>query len=158
MILGQAVDPVTGEAAYQPAVDAGVKLVFADQAPNGFVYGRRLPGRSSPTTCSPSVSTPVLAMCEAIGGEGTVAVLFYDADFHVTNFRDAAFLQTLSDECPDVDIVAKEGFADPNRAEDIASGILARHPDVSGIYVSWAVPAQGVLAALDGAGNTTLRS
>ena len=39
VILGQAVDPVTGAAAYQVAVDAGVKLIFADQAPNGFVYG-----------------------------------------------------------------------------------------------------------------------
>jgi ribose transport system substrate-binding protein len=156
VILGQAVDPVTGAAAYQPAVDAGVKLIFADQAPNGFVYGEDYQAILTDDLFAVGQHSGA-AMCEAIGNEGEVAVMFYDADFHVTNFRDAAFLQTLGDECPDVDVVAKEGFTDPNRAEEVASGILARHPDVSGIYVSWAVPAQGVLAALSGAGNTTTR-
>ena len=41
VILGQAVDPTTGAAAYQPAVDQGVKLVYADQAPKGFTYGKQ---------------------------------------------------------------------------------------------------------------------
>ena len=154
VILGQAVDPVTGAAAYQPAVDAGVKLIFADQAPNGFVYGEDYQAILTDDLFAVGQHSGS-AMCEVLDGEGQVAVLFYDADFHVTNFRDAAFLQTLSDECPDVEVVAKEGFADPNRAEEIASAVLARHPNVGGIYVSWAVPAQGVLAALDAAGNTT---
>lgn len=154
VILGQAVDPVTGAAAYQPAVDAGVNLIFADQAPNGFVYLEDYQAILTDDLFAVGQHTGA-AMCEALDNEGDVAVLYYDADFHVTNFRDAAFLQTLADECPDVDVVAKEGFADPNRAEEVASGILARYPDVDGIYVSWAVPAQGVLAALSGAGNTT---
>jgi ribose transport system substrate-binding protein len=153
-ILGQAVDPVTGAAAYQPAVDAGVKLIFADQAPNGFVFGEDYQAILTDDLFAVGQHTGT-AMCQAIGDQGEVAVMYYDADFHVTNFRDAAFLQTLEDECPDVEVVAKEGFTDPNRAEEVANGILARHPDVDGIYVSWAVPAQGVLAALSAAGNTT---
>lgn len=153
LILGQAVDPISGAAAYQPAVDAGIKLVFADQAPQGYTYGKQYQAILTDDLLSMGRQTGS-AMCKAVGGKGTVGVIYYDADFHVTNFRDAAFLQTLKKTCPDVKVVAKQGFSDPNKAEDIARAMVARFPDLNGIYVSWAVPAQGVLAALKEAGNT----
>lgn len=153
VILGQAVDPSTGAAAYQPAVDDGVKLIFADQAPDGYTYGKEYQAIITDDLFQAGQLTGG-SMCDAIGGKGEVGILFYDADFHVTNFRDAAFQQTLEDECPDATIVAKEGFSDPNKAEEIATAMIARHPDLAGIYTSWAVPAQGVLAALKNAGNS----
>jgi ribose transport system substrate-binding protein len=153
VILGQAVDPTSGAAAYRPAVDAGIKLIFADQAPEGYTYGKEYQAILTDDLLSMGQQTGS-AMCKALGNKGTVGVIYYDADFHVTNFRDAAFLQTLHKRCPDVKIVAKQGFSDPNRAEEIARVMVTRFPDLSGIYVSWAVPAQGVLAALKEAGNT----
>ncbi|WP_119698654.1 substrate-binding domain-containing protein [Microbacterium halotolerans] len=156
VILGQAVDPVTANAVYQDAVDQNVKLVFADQAPDDYSYGKEYQ----------SVLTDDLfqigqragnAMCDAVPDGGEIAVLYYDADFHVTNFRDASFLSTIAAECPDVKIVAKEGFSDPNKAEEIANPLLTRHPDLAGVYTSWAVPAQGVLSALKNAGNSTTK-
>jgi ribose transport system substrate-binding protein len=156
VILGQAVDPATGAAAYQPAVDAGVKLVFADQAPNGYTHGRQYQAVMTDDLYQIGTQSAE-AMCTAVGSTGTVAIMYYDADFHVTNFRDAVFQQSLADTCPNVKVVAKEGFSDPNKAEEIANAILAHHPDLSGIYTSWAVPAQGVLSALKGAGNTTTK-
>jgi ribose transport system substrate-binding protein len=156
VILGQAVDPTTGAAAYQPAVNAGIKLIFADQAPDGYTYGNQYQAIITGDLLDVGRQSGA-AMCKAVGNKGTVGVLFYDAKFHVTNFRDAAFLQTLKEDCPDVTVVAKQGFSDPNKAEEIATGMVTRHPDLSGIYVSWAVPAQGVLAALKNAGNTTTK-
>ncbi|MCU1558565.1 MAG: Monosaccharide transporter substrate-binding protein family [Microbacteriaceae bacterium] len=156
VILGQAVDPSTGAAAYQPAVDAGVKLIFADQAPDGYVYGKQYQAILTDDLYQVGTHTGE-AMCKAIGNKGEVAILYYDADFHVTNFRDASFQQTLHDACPDAKVVAKEGFSDPNKAEEIANGIIAKHPHLAGIYTSWAVPAQGVLAALKSAGNTSTK-
>ena len=156
VILGQAVDPATGGAAYQPAVDAGVKLVFADQAPNGYVYGKQYQAILTDDLFQVGIHAGE-AMCKAVGNKGEVAILYYDADFHVTNFRDAAFAQTVKDQCPDVKIVSKKGFSDPNKAEEIANAIIAKHPNLSGIYTSWAVPAQGVLAALKSAGNTSTK-
>ena len=35
--------------------------------------------------------------------------------------------------------------------------MLLQHPDLSGVYVTWAEPADGVLAALRAAGNTTTK-
>ena len=46
---------------------------------------------------------------------------------------------------------------DPARAEDIAQALLLKTPDLDGIYVTWAEPAEGVLAALRAAGNTKTR-
>jgi ribose transport system substrate-binding protein len=156
VILGQAVDPTTGAAAYQPAVDRGVKLVFADQAPDGFVYGKQYQ----------SIVTGDLfqlgrraaeALGTAMNGRGTVGILYYDAQFHVTNMRDAAFKNTLQRKFPNIKIVAQQGFSDPNKAEDVANALIAQHPNIGGIYTSWAVPAQGVLAALNNAGNTSTK-
>ena len=84
-------------------------------------------------------------------------MLYYDAEFHVTNFRDAAFLSTLAANYPNITVVAKQGFTDPNKAEEIANALLTKHPNLAGIYTSWAVPAQGVLAALKNAGNSTTK-
>ncbi len=51
-------------------------------------------------------------------------------------------------------IVAEAGMADPSRSEEIATAMLTQHPDLDGIYVTWAEPALSVLAALKAAGNT----
>jgi len=44
-------------------------------------------------------------------------------------------------------------LADPAKAEEIANALLAQNPDIDGIYVTWAEPAELVLAALRNAGN-----
>ncbi len=146
-------NPTTAAAAYQPAVDRGIKLIFADQAPDDYAYGDQYQAVLTDDLFQIGQRTGS-AMCDAVGGTGDVAVLYYDAEFHVTNYRDAAFLSTLAKQCPEANIIAKQGFSDPNKAEEIANTLLVKHPDVAGIYTSWAVSAQGVLAALKNSGNT----
>jgi ribose transport system substrate-binding protein len=94
------------------------------------------------------------AMGEALGGRGKLGYIYHDADFYVTNQRDQAFRQTILDEFPDVTIAAEQGLADPTRAEDIANALVTKHPDLDAVYVTWAEPAELVLAALRNAGNT----
>jgi ribose transport system substrate-binding protein len=156
VILGQAVDPTTAGAAYQPAVDQGVKLIFADQAPDAYTHGDQYQAVLTDDLFQIG-ERAATQLGEALGGTGEVAVLYYDAEFHVTNFRDAAFLTTLAKKYPEITVVAKQGFTDPNKAEEIANALLTKHPDLAGIYTSWAVPAQGVLSALKNAGNSTTK-
>jgi ribose transport system substrate-binding protein len=153
VILGQAVDPTTGAAAYRPAVVKGVKLVFADQAPIGFTYPKQYQAIVTGDLFQLG-RRAAEALGQAMDGKGNVGILFYDAQFHVTNMRDSAFKKTLQQKYPNIKIVAQQGFSDPNKAEDIANAMIAQHPDLGGIYTSWAQPAQGVLAALNNAGNT----
>jgi ribose transport system substrate-binding protein len=93
----------------------------------------------------------VLAM--SIGGHGKVGWMFHDATNYVTNQRDTAFKTTVQKDYPKIQLVA-QGIADPARAEAAADALLTQHPDLDGIYVTWAQPAEQVLAALRTAGNT----
>ena len=83
------------------------------------------------------------ALALAIGGKGEVAWIFHDADYYVTNQRDNAFKTTIEKDYPDISITAEQGISDPARAEEIANALLTRNPDLDGIYVTWAGPAEG---------------
>jgi ribose transport system substrate-binding protein len=94
-------------------------------------------------------------LAESIDGEGSVGWIYHDATYYVTNQRDDAFKTTIENDYPDIDIVAEQGLADPSLAEELAHAMLTKNPDLDGIYVTWAEPAEGVLAALRNADNTT---
>ena len=151
-IFGEAVDPDTAGEAYKSAKDAGTVLVFVDQPPKGYVYGKDYTAVVS-DDLSQMGKRAGDAMCATLGGKGKIAYVFHDANFFVTNQRDGGFKQTILDDCKGVQIVAEVGLADPTRAEDVANAIVAKNPDVDGIYVTWASPAESVLAALRNAGN-----
>lgn len=153
IIFSQAVDPVTAPEAYKPAKDAGTVLVFVDQPPKGYVQGT-----DYVTIVSDDLSQMGKkagdAMAAALGGKGKIAYVYHDADFFVTNQRDGGFKKTIEDDYKGITIVAEQGLADPTRAEDIANALVLKNPDLDGIYVTWASPAESVLAALRNAGNT----
>ncbi len=97
------------------------------------------------------------ALAASIGNEGGVGWIFHDATYYVTNQRDNAFKTTIENDYPNINVVAEAGISDPARAEEIANAMLLRNPDLAGIYVTWAGPAEGVLAALRANDNTTTK-
>ncbi|MER9451805.1 substrate-binding domain-containing protein [Mesorhizobium sp. LNJC405B00] len=152
VILALPLDPVTSAEAFRQAVKDGTKLVFLSNLPKGYKQG----------TDYASIVTDDLfqmgkqaadAMAKAIGGKGKVGYIFHDAAYYVTNQRDQAFKTTIEKVYPDIKIVAEQGISDPARAEELANAMLLQHPNLDGIYVTWAEPADGVLSALRGAGN-----
>ncbi len=152
-IFAEAVDPDTAPEAFMAAKDAGTVMVFVDQPPKGYVQGKDY-------VCVVSDDLAQMgkhagdAMGAALGGKGKVAYVYHDANFFVTNQRDGGFKQTILDDYKGIEIVAEQGLADPTRAEDIANALVAKNPNLDGIYVTWATPAESVLAALRNAGNT----
>ncbi|NUS71405.1 MAG: substrate-binding domain-containing protein [Ensifer adhaerens] len=153
VILALPLDPVTSAEAFRQAVTDGSKLVFLSNLPSGYKQG----------TDYASIVTDDLfqmgkqaadALAKAIGGKGKVGYIFHDASYYVTNQRDQAFKSTIEKDYPDIKIVAEQGISDPARAEELASAMLLQNPDLDGIYVTWAEPADGVLSALRSSGNT----
>lgn len=153
VILSLPLDPVTSAEAFREAAGAGVELVFLSNLPAGYVHG---------TDYAAIVTDDLFQMgkqaadtlAAAIGDEGEVGYIFHDAAYYVTNQRDQAFKATIEKDHPGIKIVAEQGISDPARAEELASAMLLQNPDLDGIYVTWAEPAEGVLAALRSAGNT----
>ena len=156
VILSLPLDPTTSAEAFRQAVADGSKLVFLSNLPTGYKHG----------TDYAAIVTDDLyqmgkqaadALAASIGKKGKVGYIFHDATYYVTNQRDQAFKSTIEKDYPDIQIVAEQGISDPARAEEIASAMLLQNPDLAGIYVTWAEPADGVLAALRAAGNKTTK-
>lgn len=151
-ILALPLDPVTSAEAFKPAVAAGVKIVLLSNKPKGFVQGK-----DYVTVVTDDLfqmgKRAADALAAAISKKGKIAWMYHDAHYYVTNQRDNAFKSTIESDYPDIHIVVQQGIADPARAQDIAQAMLLKNPDLDGIYVPWAEPAQGVLAALRAGGN-----
>ncbi|WP_412553394.1 substrate-binding domain-containing protein [Shimia sp. MIT1388] len=152
IIVSLPIDPPTAAGVYGIARDAGVKLVFVDNAVNGFTHGE-----DYVTVVSADLfqigNKAAVALAESMGGKGEVGYMYHDADFPVTNQRDGAFKWTIENKYPDIKIVTESGMTDPANAEDIARGMLSRNPELDGIYTPWAEPALGVLSVLRQQGN-----
>ena len=156
IILSLPLDPVASAAAFKKASEAGVKLVFLSNLPTDYKH---------PADYSAIVTDDLFQMgkqaadllAASMGKKGKVGWIYHDASYYVTNQRDNAFKSTIQKDYPDMQIVAEAGISDPARAEEIANAMLLQNPDLGGIYVTWAGPAEGVLAALRATGNTTTK-
>jgi ribose transport system substrate-binding protein len=156
IILSLPLDPVTSAAAFEEARENDVSLVFLSNLPAGYEHPSDYAAIATDDLFQMGKQAAD-ALAAAMGGEGTVGWIFHDADYYVTNQRDNAFRTTIENDYPNITIIAEQGISDPARAEEIANAMLLRNPDIGGIYVTWAGPAEGVLAALRANGNSTTR-
>jgi ribose transport system substrate-binding protein len=157
VLLTLPVDPVVTASAYKDVAEQGTKIVLLSSLPQGMKYGRDYVNLVTDDLFQMG-KRAADALAAAVGGEGTVAYFFHDANHYVTNQRDQAFLKTITTNYPSIEVVAKSGIADPNRAQDQANATLVKNPDLSGAYVMFSQPpGEGVLAALRANGNSTTK-
>lgn len=154
IIVSIPTDPVATAGAYRKAVNQGVKLVFMDNVPKGFVSGKDYVSDVSADNYGNGVVSADL-MAQKLGGKGQIGVIFHDADFFVTAQRFQGFTSELK-KFPGIKIVAKQGIAGPDfagDAEKAANAMFAQHPTLDGVWAVWDVPAEGVLAAARASGR-----
>ncbi|HYO29657.1 MAG TPA: substrate-binding domain-containing protein [Thermomicrobiales bacterium] len=155
IIVSIPTDPVATAAAYRQAAEQGVQLDFMDNVPQGFTAGEEFVSIVSADNYGNGVAS-ALIMGEALGGEGKVGIVFHAADFFVTRQRYDAFLATMAEQFPNIEIVAEQGIAGPDfagQADQVASAMLTQNPDLNGIWAVWDVPAEGVINAVRTAGR-----
>lgn len=149
IIVSIPTDPVATASAYQKAADQGVKLVFMDNVPDGFVAGENYVSMVSADNYGNGVTSAYL-MARELGGKGKIGLIYHEADFFVTQQRYDGFKTTITEEFPDIEIVQEQGIAGPDFAGDaqgVANAMLTKNSDLDGIWAVWDVPAEGVLAA-----------
>lgn len=147
IMLSIALDPVADAAAFRPVVDAGVSLVFASVKPGGFRAGTDYVSLVTYDIAGLGQVTAD-AMGGDLGDDARVGVIYYDANFYVTNQREEVFLDTLQSDYPGIEIVAQSPMADPARVEEVANAMLTQHPEIEAIFAPWDTAAEGVVAAL----------
>jgi ribose transport system substrate-binding protein len=159
IIVSIPTDPVATAAAYKKAADAGVKLVFMDNVPQGLEAGKDYVSVVSADNYGNGVTSAHL-MAKALGGKGEVGLIYHEADFFVTKQRYEGFKSTIEQEYPDITIADEKGIAGPDFAGDAqaaANAMLTENPDLGGIWAVWDVPAEGVMAAARASGRTDLK-
>jgi ribose transport system substrate-binding protein len=147
IILTIALDPVADAAAFKPAVDAGVKMVFVSVKPTAYKPGSEYTSLVTYDLAGLGQVTAD-ALGQGVNKQAKVGVIYYDANFYVTNQREAIFAQTLSKKYPNVQVVDRVPMSDPSKVEDVATAMIARHPDIKAIFAPWDTAAEGVVAAL----------
>ena len=152
IIVTLIVDPVSGAVALRKAIDQGVKIALISNLPSGFIHDRDYAGIVTDDLFAMGQSVAQM-IGDSLGGRGEVALMFHDADYYVTNQRDKAVEAVLRRDYPGIKIVTRQGIANPNDGETIASAILTQYPNVNAIYAPWDSIAEGVLAAVRTSGK-----
>lgn len=159
LIVSIPTDPVATASAYKAVADAGTKLVFMDNVPNGMTAGKDYVSVVSADNYGNGVAS-AYELAKALSGKGKIGVIFHQADFFVTAQRYQGFKDTITKEFPGIQIVEDKGIAGPDFAGDgqnAAAAMLTKHADLAGIWGVWDVPAEGVMAAARAAGRTDLK-
>lgn len=159
IIVSIPTDPVATSAAYKKVADAGTKLVFMDNVPQGLTAGKDYVSDVSADNYGNGVVS-AHEMAKALGGKGQIGVIFHQADFFVTKQRYQGFKETITKEYPEIKLIEEKGIAGPDFAGDAqsaANAMLSKHPNLAGIWAVWDVPAEGVMAAARAAGRTDLK-
>ncbi|MEV8150233.1 substrate-binding domain-containing protein [Arthrobacter sp. NPDC080073] len=156
IIVTIAVDPTSAAEAFKPAVAAGTKLVIMTTPPAGFHAGKDFVSIVTEDLAKAGQANAEI-LGDALGKTGDVGYISYNANFWFTNQRDKSFKDWLAYEYPDMKIVDSEGFADETATQTIAAAMIAKNPNIKGIYVSWATAAQGVVAAIKAAGRNDIQ-
>lgn len=155
VIVSLPVDPVATAPAFKKAAEAGIKLIFMDSMPEGLKFGKDYVS----VVTSDNYGNGIFAaeiMGKELNGRGNIGVIFHNVDFFVNNQRVEAFETTIKEKYPNIKIIVRTGITNPNDAEKAASGMLAKNPDLDGIFAIWDEPAEGALAAARKAGKTDI--
>lgn len=155
IIVSIPTDPVATAPAYKKAAKQGVKIVFMDNCPAGMKAGVDYVSVVSADNYGNGVKAADI-MADNLGKKGKIGVIYYDADFFVTNQRVEAFVKTIESNYPDIEIVEQSGFEDPNKVSVVADAMLTKNPDLDGIFAVWDVPAEAVVASAIAAGRNDL--
>ena len=136
-------------AAYKKASQKGVKLVFMDNVPTGFEAGKDYVSVVSADNYGNGVASAHL-MAKFLQNKGQIGLVYHAANFFVTRQRYEAFKKTITENYPQITIVAEQGFREPDFFKDAdraASVMLAANPNLNGIWAVWDLPAEGVISA-----------
>jgi ribose transport system substrate-binding protein len=136
-------------AAYKKASQKGVKLVFMDNVPTGFEAGKDYVSVVSADNYGNGVASAHL-MAKFLQGKGQIGLVFHAANFFVTRQRYEAFKKTITENYPEITIVAEQGIREPDFLKDAdraTSVMLAANPNLGGIWAVWDLPAEGVISA-----------
>jgi ribose transport system substrate-binding protein len=145
-IISIPVDNTATAPAYKKVSEAGIKLVFMDNVPEGLQHPADYASMiSADSQGNGQIAAEVLASYIPEGG--TVGIVNFGIDFFVTNERTKGVKDWLGENRPDI-IIKQADFTDPSKVSQVAGDFLTANPDVKGLFVVWDRPALDTMSAM----------
>ena len=154
LIIACLPDAIANKPACEAAEAAGIKMMFFELPPSGWIAGEDYVALESPDYYG-NGRFAAEYMAALLNYEGTVGIAWADIDYWTCTLRDQAFREVM-DKYPGIEVVADEGFAEVSLAGTVADGIFARFPEIDGMYSTWDDPAEQVCASARAAGRNDL--
>lgn len=152
ILIGIPTDATATSDAFKKASEAGTKIIFMDNVAKDMVAGEDYVSCvSADNYGNGAIAADLIG--EKLEGKGKIGVIYYEADYFVTNQRLEAFENQMAEKYPDIEIVSKLGFTDENGCAEVADAMLTQNPDIEAIFAHWDIPAEGVISALRAAGR-----
>ncbi|WP_123039679.1 LacI family DNA-binding transcriptional regulator [Cohnella candidum] len=148
ILISVPVDGVMTAASYRTLLNAGIKLVLINNVPEGFERGDYVTCVSVNERENGQIAGRLLGEYLKRYDKKKIGLLVHGAPFFATRQRDQAVEQVLTEEFPDLEIVAVQSFQKESRAFDACYEMIKNHPEIEGLYVSWEGPALSALNAL----------
>jgi ribose transport system substrate-binding protein len=146
VIISVPIEPVTSAAAFRPAIDAGIKLSFVSNQPDGYVHGRDYIGITT-ANCHDRGLTAARLVGELIGKNAKIALVTWGVDYWFTKYSDNLVRETIRKQYPGISVVADEQFIEWEKAGDVAAAIIQRYPDIDGFYTTYVSSALPISSA-----------
>ena len=141
---------------FDPLWQAGVKLTFMSNVPTGYTPGKEYVGAITDSIVDMGIDSAEM-MADAIGGEGDILAITVADVNYVCNTRDKAFLDTIAEKYPNINVVEVGGFSTASEAGQVASALITKYPDVKGIFVSYSSPCIDVLQTVKALGRSDIK-
>lgn len=146
--------PVANEqvaAAFRRVSEAGICLILLENVPTGLLPGSHYTSLVSSDNFGLGKMAAAGLAPHLVQG-AAVGVLGFAADFFATNEREIAFTNWMQVNRADVRTHVRR-FSSMDEAADLALGMIADHPDISGMFVIWDTPAHSVATRLQTQGH-----
>jgi len=150
VIISAPIDPVGSAQAFRPALDAGIKLAFVSNIPEGYVKGKDYIG----VTTSSAHDYGAFAyemLYDLVGSGGKVASITWNTVNWYTVYYQKVFYDLMAKG--DLNLVQEEGYVDYDDAYKAANAIILKNPDIKAMWVDYATPGQGAINAIKDAGK-----
>lgn len=146
VVITGPIDPVSSKEVYRKVIDAGAKLVIWSNVPEGFVHGEDYVGVVT-ANAQGLAEFCVSVLAENVSADAEIGMMYFDVPFWIVNLIDQIVEETIANDYPDLNLVAKAGYTDPYAAVEVASGMIMQNPDIEGIYGEWNLAAMGAADA-----------
>lgn len=153
LVVSFPLNAATTATGYKDLASAGSKIVFMDQVADGMEPGKDYVSMVSSDNHALGMNIADM-LSDAVGNKGDVGALYYAPDFYVTNVRYEGFIARMRAKHPGMRLVVAAGHNGPDKGQEVTQGVLARYPNIKGLYGSWSIPAMGAVAAATVAGRT----